>query len=222
MPLARFEKIDPEKRQRILQAAAQEFAAEGFQKTSLGRIAQGAGVSKPALYYYFEDKADLYVTVVRQAWDGLAPESQIDLARITADDFWPALRRLVDANIEGCRAKPWLVTVWKLAFHPPREDRAAGAVAELFTGARDFLRRLVRRGQELGVVRDDLPDDLLMAMLTAADHAADHWLLDHWDSLGHEEIEHMTRLIFESIRGLLSPPGVGREGGPTGAREGRS
>jgi hypothetical protein len=52
-----------------------------------------------------------------------------------------------------------------------------------------------------------------MAMLTAADHAADHWLIDHWDRLGHAEIERLTRLIFESIRGLLSPPAVGREGG---------
>ena len=76
------------------------------------------------------------------------------------------------------------------------------------------------RGQKLGVVRDDLPDDLLMAMLTSADYAADHWLIDHWDSLGHAEIERLTRLIFESIRGLLSPPTVGREGHTTGTREG--
>ena len=221
MPLVRFEKIEPEKRQRILQAAAQEFAAAGFEKASLGKIAEGAGVSKPALYYYFEDKADLYVTVVHEAWDGLAPESQVDLARLEADDFWPALRRLVDANIERCRAEPWLVTVWKLAFHPPHEDRAAGAVAELFTSARDFLRRLVRRGQELGAVRDDLPDDLLMAMLTSADYAADHWLIDHWDSLGHAEIERLTRLIFESIRGLLSPPEAGRVDDTAGTRRGR-
>ena len=221
MPLARFGKIEPEKRQRILQAAAQEFAAAGFDKASLGKIAEGAGVSKPALYYYFEDKADIYVTVVHEAWDGLAPESQVVLARLEADDFWPALRRLVDANIERCRAEPWLVTVWKLAFHPPTEDRAAGAVAELFTSARDFLRRLVRRGQELGVVRDDLPDDLLVVMLTSADHAADQWLIDHWDSLGHAEIERLTRLIFESIRGLLSPPVAGREVGTAGTKRGR-
>jgi AcrR family transcriptional regulator len=211
VPLTRFEKLDPEKRRRLLQAAAQEFAAAGFEKASLGRIAEGAGVSKPALYYYFEDKADLYVTVVSAAWDGLAPERQVDLARLESADFWPALRQLVDANIERCRAEPWLVTVWKLAFHPPHEGRAAGVVAELFTGARDFLRRLVRRGQELGVVRDDLPDDLLMAMVTSADHAADHWLVERWDSLGHAEIERLTRLIFESIRGLLSPPASGEE-----------
>jgi AcrR family transcriptional regulator len=206
MPLARFDKVEPEKRQRILQAAAQEFAAEGFERASLEKIAEGAGVSKPALYYYFEDKADLYLAVVQEAWVGLAPENLVDMSRLGADDFWPALRRLVDANIERCRAEPWLVTVWKLAFHPPYEGRAAGGVAELFTAARDFLRHLVRRGQQLGVVRDDLPDDLLMAMLTSADHAADHWLVDHWDSLGHAEIERLTRLIFESIRGLLSPP----------------
>lgn len=79
----------------------------------------------------------------------------------------------------------------------------------------------MRRGQKLGVVRDDLPDDLLMAMLTSADHAADHWLVDQWGSLGQAEIERLTRLIFESIRGLLSPPAVEDESRTTATREGR-
>lgn len=206
MSFSRFEKIEPERRRRVLHAAAQEFASEGFDRASLGRIAGGAGVSKPALYYYFEDKADLFVTVVREAWERLMPAGRISMESLDARSFWPTLERLRDDNLAQCREEPWLVAVGKLAYHPPREAAAAGAVAELFEGARSFVRELLRRGQEVGAVRRDLPEELLIDMLTAADAAADHWIVDHWDELGPEESERIARVIFDAIRSLLSPP----------------
>lgn len=205
MPLARFKKIDPDKRRGLLQAAAQEFAAEGFDKASLGKIAEGAGVSKPALYYYFEDKTDLYVTVVQEAWERLSPQKQLDLATLDRDAFWPTLETLVEHNVGLCREEPWLTAVGKLAYHPPREGAPAGAVAKMFEEARDFQRGLLRRGQELGTVRADLPEELLISMLTAADAAADHWMVDHWEELGHEEAVRISRVVFGAIRALMSP-----------------
>jgi len=205
MPLARFARIEPERRQRLLQAAAQEFASAGFDRASLGRIAEGAGVSKPSLYYYFEDKADLFVTVVREAWDRLMPTGRVSVEDLNARSYWPTLEKLRDDNLQQCREEPWLVAVGKLAYHPPRDASAAGAVAELFDGARSFVRELLRRGQEVGTVRRDLPEELLIDMLTAADTAADHWMVDHWDELGVEESERIARVIFDAIRSLLSP-----------------
>ncbi|MCG6926565.1 MAG: TetR/AcrR family transcriptional regulator [Acidobacteria bacterium] len=206
MPLTRFEKLAPDKRQRLLQAAAQEFAAEGFEKASLGKIAEGAGVSKPSLYYYFEDKADLYVTVVREAWERLSPEKQLDVGSLSRDSFWPALEALVGQNVAMCRDEPWLTAVGKLAYHPPKEGAPAGAVAAIFEEARAFQQGLLRRGQALGTVRNDLPEELLISMLTAADAAADHWMVDHWEQLGPEEAERISRVVFGAIRALVSPP----------------
>ena len=211
MALERFKKIEPQKRQRLLQAAAQEFASAGFQKASLGRIAEGAGVSKPALYYYFEDKGDLFVTVVREAWEKLSP-GKLDLATLDAESYWPSLEKLRDDNLAQCREEPWLVAVGRLAYSPPKDAKPAGAVAEMFEGARAFLLAVLRLGQELGTVRADLPEDLLVVMLTAADTAADHWMVDHWDELGTEEAERIARTVFEAVRALLSPAPA-RQGG---------
>jgi AcrR family transcriptional regulator len=206
MPLARFERLEPEKQRRIFQSAAQEFASAGYDKASLGKIAEGAGVSKPALYYYFEDKADLYVTVVREAWEILSPEGKLNVASLEADTFWPALEGLFDANLSLCHEEPWLTAVGKLAYHPPGEGAPAGAVAAMFEDAQAFHRALLRRGQEVGTVRTDLPEDLLITMLTAADTAADHWMVDHWEELGREESERIARTVFGAVRALMSPP----------------
>lgn len=211
MPLKRFERLEPDRRVRLLAAAAREFAAEGYEAASLGRIADETGVSKPALYYYFEDKADLYATVVREAWGRLSPQGHVDFESLDRASFWPALEAFHLASFERSRREPWLIAVWKLAYHPPPSGVAASAVAEVFEEGRAFLKALLRRGQKLGVVRTDMPEDLVIAVFTGADNAADHWLVDHWDRLGPGEVGRLSRCVFDTMRGLLAPPARPRE-----------
>ncbi|MGH7620186.1 MAG: TetR family transcriptional regulator, partial [Gemmatimonadaceae bacterium] len=49
----RFDNLDPDKQQRLFEAAADEFADHGFESASLNRIIERAGMSKGSLYYYF-------------------------------------------------------------------------------------------------------------------------------------------------------------------------
>jgi AcrR family transcriptional regulator len=51
----------------ILSAALEVFAERGFQAARLEEVARRAGVSKGALYLYFETKADLFRAVVTTA-----------------------------------------------------------------------------------------------------------------------------------------------------------
>jgi AcrR family transcriptional regulator len=65
----------------IVQAALQVFAEKGFAAAKLDDIARRAGVSKGALYLYFETKQDLFRAVVDQA---IAPNLQVVFAMIAA------------------------------------------------------------------------------------------------------------------------------------------
>ena len=56
-------------RQHILRAALKSFARCGYAATSVRQIVDDARVSKPALYYYFADKAQLFQALVDQAHD---------------------------------------------------------------------------------------------------------------------------------------------------------
>lgn len=47
------------KREAAIEQALRAFGRRGFKNTSLGTIAEALNVSKPALYYYFEDKQEL-------------------------------------------------------------------------------------------------------------------------------------------------------------------
>src|SRR3954451_24011199 len=56
-------------REDILQAALKRFAHSGYAAASVQQIVGDASVSKPALYYYFRDKAGLFQALVDEAHD---------------------------------------------------------------------------------------------------------------------------------------------------------
>ena len=51
-------------RSRILQAAEREFAAKGYDATSLRAVARRAAVDPALVHHYFGDKADLFAEVI--------------------------------------------------------------------------------------------------------------------------------------------------------------
>lgn len=63
-------------RARLLEAARNEFFERGYERASLRRICAGAGVTTGALYFLFENKADLFHQVVKGTLDALAALSQ--------------------------------------------------------------------------------------------------------------------------------------------------
>ncbi|MFC6274309.1 TetR/AcrR family transcriptional regulator [Levilactobacillus tangyuanensis] len=50
----------------ILDAASQQFLAQGYQGTSTRDIAKEVGITQPALYHHFSDKEVIYLEVIKQ------------------------------------------------------------------------------------------------------------------------------------------------------------
>ncbi len=67
MSRPRFENLDPERQRVLFEVASEEFAANGFDGASLNRILEKTGMSKSSLYYYFDDKADLFTTLIERS-----------------------------------------------------------------------------------------------------------------------------------------------------------
>lgn len=69
-----FEKIDNDKRTRILDTATGVFAEKGFMGANINIIAKEAGVSIGAMYNYFDTKEDLFLTTIDYLHDFLEKE----------------------------------------------------------------------------------------------------------------------------------------------------
>ena len=69
---------------RILDAAAQAFAAAGFEGARIDDIAHRAGVNKAMIYYHIGDKKALYTRVLHDVFGDAAARSRI----ATDTDLW--------------------------------------------------------------------------------------------------------------------------------------
>ncbi|GGH06132.1 TetR/AcrR family transcriptional regulator [Mucilaginibacter phyllosphaerae] len=54
------------KREKIIEASYQRFLHYGYSKTTMNEIAGDLSMSKALLYYYFPDKSELYMAVMRK------------------------------------------------------------------------------------------------------------------------------------------------------------
>ena len=102
-------------RERILQAAAQLFAAQGYANTTMAQIVRALGVTKPFVYYYFRDKQEIFETL---SWK---PAVEC----LTSMDFPPEdTRRARDKVMDGLeRLIRATIANHPCAFFPYREPQ---------------------------------------------------------------------------------------------------
>ena len=107
-------------RERILEAATELFAQQGYAGTGVDQLAARSGIAKTAIYYHFGNKAGLLAAALERAastWiDG------IDQASRQAGDWSSRL----DSALAGMRTlleeKPWIFKLMQiLAFEVAEE-----------------------------------------------------------------------------------------------------
>lgn len=145
----------PETRSAILDAAELEFGRLGYQGTTIGGVADAAGVSRPLVHRYFGDKEGLYRQVVERVlrlWNDVLVEVADQNAPSTAH----TLGNLIAACLDWGRDHPMLLGV--LVRDASVTHRVAG---DVLAEGRDRLPRLLERvitdGQQRGDIRGDLP-----------------------------------------------------------------
>ena len=197
MPRPRFERLSEEKRKRILNAAAQEFAIHGYETASLNKILEAAGISKGAAYYYFDDKEDLHNTTLHYCLQELAAAQPLEVDHFGRESFWSEVASLYRHQYAHFAAQPWILSMAK----------AGGAQA---TPQQGLLAQIVERGQALGTVRNDLPADLLQDLMGAVDAAHDRWLYARWADLSEARREDAVEGISDTLKRLLTPKVAGQ------------
>ncbi|MBV4522646.1 TetR/AcrR family transcriptional regulator [Pseudomonas sp. SWRI74] len=70
------QRLTDRKREAIIQAAIAEFRTNGFDITSMDKIAATAGVSKRTVYNHFPSKEELFAEILNQLWDRVLAEQE--------------------------------------------------------------------------------------------------------------------------------------------------
>ena len=107
MPTSTFFRLPEEKRQRLLDAAWEEFTRSRYTSASINRIIHDAHIPRGSFYQYFVDKDDLFYYLldgVRQHFAGvlmqMLEEAGGDIFQIPAQTFDRLIHR--DGRTEDC------------------------------------------------------------------------------------------------------------------------
>lgn len=87
MPTSTFFNLRPEKQERLLTAAAREFAAQPFHEASINSMIRAAGIPRGSFYMYFRDKEELFQYLVRESTEPLMLAFRELLTRSGGDLF---------------------------------------------------------------------------------------------------------------------------------------
>ncbi|MEM9135477.1 MAG: helix-turn-helix domain-containing protein [Actinomycetota bacterium] len=133
----------PERERRaeeIRRAAIPVFASQGFRRTSMADLAQAAGVSRPTVYQYFENRADVF----RAAFQAVSEDAtDAALAALMTDGTVTErldgyLQRLKADGYETLAATPFGAELMEA-----RHEFAADVATAAFERARSGLRAFV-------------------------------------------------------------------------------
>jgi AcrR family transcriptional regulator len=170
---------DPDRRQRILDAAADLVAERGYHEVGMTDIGAAAGITGSAIYRHFDGKSDVLVTMFDRVIDDLSGGAAA-IAESTADPLL-ALRALIQGQIRFVIDDRTLAQVY---YHEianlPAEDRR-----RLRRKQRLYLEEWVH---QLAVLRTGASDAELRARVHAAIGAIQS-LLRYQSGLAADQLE---------------------------------
>lgn len=88
-----------ERRQIILNAAAELFSLSGYDRTSIRDIATKVGLLPGSVYHHFPSKEELYLAVLREGF--VTQMARIKKAVEKGKDPWDKLRRACEEHVHG-------------------------------------------------------------------------------------------------------------------------
>ncbi len=170
----------PGVRHRILGSALREFSLKGYHQAILDEIAAGAGVSKGAVYWHFENKGELFLAVVRQEISRLVEHLEA-VARKGGGSVVARLRAVIAAAVTYYADHPEFCNLLQLSTLPGGLELAReveGMARDMYRQGREMigvlLREGVRRG-ELDARRAGVAAPALVALL---DGLMSQWIVD--------------------------------------------
>ena len=169
----RADRID--KRDALLRAAIETFAARGFFNAQVADVARTAGVAAGTVYLYFRGKDDLLISIFEKTMKEAIAAGRASIASL--QDPVAQLRTIARLHLDRMSRDRSLAVVFQV------ELRQSTKFMERFstTHVREYLgiiRDVVARGQASGAFRKDLNPTLAAKLLFGMlDEMATNWIL---------------------------------------------
>lgn len=157
-------------RANLLEAATQEFARYGFDGARVERIVRNAGCNTRMLYHYFENKENLYLQVLEEAYRLIREkERQLELASLDPVRALLKLTRFTWTHFSENQTFIDLTRNENLV--GGQFIRQSEAIAEMSSPLIEMIADTIRRGLETGAFRNRVdPLQLYVSIVALSSH----------------------------------------------------
>jgi AcrR family transcriptional regulator len=160
--------------ERIIGAAAQLFARQGYHGTSTREIARLAEVSENTLFRHFDHKEDIFWSALSMHIEALKPQWEL-LDASAADDApevaLPKILELLAHTVKNQSDVIRLTAIAILELPKPADDLCSDLISPFFAGISRYLATSVEKG-DIKAVDSTLLASSLMAMVLIHPHVA--------------------------------------------------
>ena len=189
----------------ILEAAKKLFVQEGYEATSIRKIAKEIGFSPTTIYLYYKDKNDI-VYALHQVGFGILRDRFFPLMAV--DNPFERLKALGKIYIQFALANPEYYQVMfmmrePLSFLNSMEDNSAWTEGELVI---ELLKKTIMECQEMGYFKDLEPIAVTIQAWAAVHGLVSLHVTQHLDCIHDvfDKQESMEEMVYSSFQVLVS------------------
>ncbi len=185
--------VSEERRSQILEAASAVFARLGFHQARMDDIAQEAGLSKGALYLYYNSKDAIIAALLRFFFD-----RELGMLRrlLQAGSEQSAREQLLMVNRRMGEAMKWMEAMRPIAFEfyaiAARQKNVRQFLKEYFKEYRELLAVLIQRGVESGEFKPLDAQSVAITVAALYEGLVLLWMVDpqavQWEKASEESL----------------------------------
>lgn len=166
MPKPTFMNLPEDKRQRIVEAAMDEFVQYAYDQASINRIVEATGIAKGSFYQYFEDKKDLYGYLIQRGVEEKVAFLQPLMGQTGELDFFQLIRALFMAGWAYAKANPKMTAIANRLLNDPNHPVYQELMATRGQDSDDAFKLLIAKAIEKKELRSDIDIEIAALMLS--------------------------------------------------------
>ena len=184
-------------RQRLLSSAASLFNRKGYAATTVREIVTEAGVTKPVLYYYYQNKEGIYLELLREPFQKF--DTLIDAARGERGSAKQRLLHLANQVLVLFLENIDVARVFYSIYYGPPQGAPFFDFDTYHLKFQDVMSRLVNDGLQSGEFRKANVEDIVWAILGIINVTIETKLRHLEIDLGRDGLSRVLNLLFQGI-----------------------
>ena len=194
--------VSEERKSQILDAAMKTFADVGFHKARMSDIAESSGLSKGSLYWYFDSKESIILSLLGKVFEPEIREFQALLSdpRPTIDRLEVYFARVSEDMEAMLKWMPLVYDFIALAF---RKEVVKKAITRYYQTNMEILVILVQQGLDKGEFQADSAEEAAIAIGSILEGTVVLWLYDSDQIDIKQHVKSNTKIL---LQGLMSKP----------------